>query len=166
MLTSFQCDVVAYTVDGEILCPSCAEADAVGNGLVDEDGEVQRVNADGLFIHYYGILDPEHGYGPVIRYALDEEPCGYDCDRCGATISEPDQDFCIVHESWHSGETDSGIRYCDQAMLAPEATEADDPCSFLDEEVDPNPPLPRWGPCSGCGARDGERHREDCSYLS
>ena len=160
MLTSFQCDVVAYTKDGEFLCPSCAEADAVENGLVDEDGEVQRQNADGLFIHLYGILDPEL-YGPVIRYGAEEgSPGGLECGRCDAVIVEGDPDYCLEHDEWKGFDETRCAYAVTYGLLAAES------CRFPDVEVDPNPPLPRWVPCSRCGARDGERHREGCSYLS
>ena len=147
MLTNFQCETIAYELDGELLCVDCAEADAVEHGLVDEDGEAERVNVDSMFVHHYGVLNPERGYVPVIRYALDEYQAGYaedeedrgcaeyeaclpaiECERCYGTIME--EYVCSEHDGGYD-----------------------------------NRPVPRWTPCTGCGARDGEAHRENCPEM-
>lgn len=147
MLTSFQCDVVAYVGDGDVYCPECAEKRARADGATDEDLDA---NVETMFIRFHGIIDPEvTDLSPIIRYtAEDEWPEGLSCGDCGGEIIEPAEDYCPEHEGWRV----DGEAYCETAR--DDGTDLTE-CSFSD--VDPNPPRVRWVPCGVCGARDGER---------
>jgi len=157
MLTAFQCDVVAYIGDGDVYCPACAVKRSTVDGV-----DPERVDVDGMFVHFFEILDPEvTGLSPVIRYtAEDEWPGGLYCGDCGDEITKPAEDYCTVHEDWRDmGVDGEPVSHCSAVK-----DYGDEECSFPDT-VDPNPPVPRWVPCRYCGARDGERHRDTCAYL-
>lgn len=168
MLTSFQCDVVAYMGDGFVVCPKCAEERARAILNVPDGDEVERVDADGLFLHLYGILPwEETGLSPIIRYSAEESwgQDGLECDDCYTEIVEPDPDYCREHDSYRR---DSRSRYCDAAAEGGEFAEVlrrARECSLADLEPPKNRPVPRWVPCSSCGARDGEAHRMGCGTL-
>lgn len=92
----------------------------------------------------------------MIRYSAEESwPEGLNCGECHAEIVEPSEDYCQEHMAWRVWDADGAGNYCD-------AGEGD--CRFPDD-LDTNPPVPRWVPCGSCGARDGEPHRDACSKL-
>ena len=86
MLTSYQCETVAFTLDGEIICPDCA---------------VKATSAITVAKAERGLDNGGGDLRPLSRYALDEylsesswdiededeaaesEPCGH----CGRDIS-------------------------------------------------------------------------------
>lgn len=149
MLTGFQCETIAYASEnGEIVCVECAERDA------EDRGAGELVDVDSLFIHHYGVLDPETSrYAPCIRYSLEESyPEGLSCGDCGKEIIEPAEDLCTYHGAWRRERYPRPTaRSCEEADSLEEAHN----CSFPDADL--NPPRSRWTPCSVCGARDGER---------
>ena len=152
MLTSFQCQPVGFeNRDHETICADCAKSLAGG----------RTANYDEMFIHYYGIADPDvTGFVPGSRYGFEEAyPEGKDCDRCGAEIVAPDEDHCLTHGDVRAyNQSGEPLPYCDGATY----DTAD--CRFTDS--DPNPPVPRWVACSACGAGDGESHRVGCPCIT
>jgi len=163
MLTTFQASPIAYWADtvpditrGEgPYCSECADSlagDAVESGDHDE-----------LFIHYYNT---PAGFQPASRYGVEDAfPDGVDCIRCGKVIVEPDEDYCLIHSGERSYNTDgTPAQSCEYGEEEPEYADEAERCVF--PEADPNPPVPRWVPCSGCGARDGESHRAGCITIT
>ena len=94
MLTSFQCEVVAYVGDGDLYCPDCAP-EAIGEDLEDAG---------------------------LIRYTVDEEfPGGLWCGECGAEIAEPAEDYCTEHGAWRAYLDGEEQDYCDASFAADDA---------------------------------------------
>jgi hypothetical protein len=158
MLTSYQASPIAYWADDVAgatqgdgpFCSKCADELAGGE---EESGE-----HDELFIHYYRT---PKGFQPASRYGVEEAyPHGVECERCGEAIVEPDPDLCVEHDGYR---VEADVNLCDTAQLDGYDAE-DNVCYFLGEH-DPNPPVPRWVPCSECRAGDGEPHREGCRYA-
>lgn len=141
MLTSFQCSTVAYTDEfGELFCPECAEKRANG---------APRVDLDGLFLHLYGVLDPEAtGLSPVIQYALDEEAAAR-----GESYPWDEADGLDHAECEPSIDCDE----CGKELVGE--------YHYGHEGIEPrNVPVPRWVPCR-CGAGDGEMHAQGCREV-
>lgn len=113
MLTSFQCDTVAYIGDGFVVCPDCAAKRAADIAGVEIE-DAPRTELHGLFLHLYGVIDPEvSGLEPVIRYSAEESwPEGLGCEDCSTTIVEPDPDTCTYHGSsrrWRRSGVESRV---------------------------------------------------------
>jgi len=146
MLTAYQCEVVAFVTDGGIICRDCA---------------IARLDR--------GELDSE--VSPLIRYSLDEEQSvmsedwvnwDYDAEEIRDT---EDGRFALIHGRWHAEGCACGPAiFCDDGGEELVEEYVDYTCRSDDEPV-PNPAVPRWVPCSRCGAGDGQPHREGCGYL-
>ena len=147
MLTGYQAEVIAFGTDGGFVCVEHIVAEYASD---DED------------LYYWdriSELEDASGYTAYSRYSLEESfPEGLYCDDCGTELVEPSEDYCSTHDAWRAydqtGDTEDGkVDHCTES----EGGDDEDPCSFPDD-ADPNPPAPRWTPCSVCGAGDGERH--------
>jgi hypothetical protein len=110
MLTSFQCEVVAYLGDGDIYCPECAPDIDLGEGSFNDHG--------------------------LIRYTVEEEwPGGLWCGECGGEIVEPNEDYCTEHDAWryYSREDGEYLNVCDHVANAPNFVASDRGCFEQDE---------------------------------
>lgn len=93
MLTSYQCEVVAFIGDGFIVCAD------------DGHKRLDQGEAEGL--------------QPLIRYTVDDEfPEGLNCEDCGEEITEPAEDYCQAHDSWRAWNRGKGRGWCDSAQTA------------------------------------------------
>lgn len=146
MLTSYQASPGAYheVESGLLFCLDCAHRRA------EERGVDTSVDFDTMFIHFYGVLDPNE-YEPVIGYALDEMQSA---------------DAEAAHE-WGAEEGGYWAQHeeCEPELLA-------DGCGHVLREENhygcdevSNVPVPRWVPCGHCGAGDGEPHRDGCEEV-
>lgn len=137
MLTAFQASTGAYmTEDGELLCESCFESEDVFAKPVSNYGldEEQTASSEGSFDWDYA--DQIREVDGVSQALINDH---WHVEACGCEAALLDANGHELREAyWYPG------------------------CAEIDDDKPSNPPVPRWVPCSQCGAGDGEPHRYGC----